>query len=1004
MKGPGLTRLIALLGLLAGVMALALAPQAQAKFIRKPLGPFGSAAQPSFVRPAGLALDQGTGELYVLSGGDEDQAVKVSATAGEFRLKFEGETTADIAFNAPAFENPASVQAALEALPSIGAGNVGVREGPGDAAGSHSYIVQFEAALKNTDLEQLSCENGTTPLSGGSGCSVSTEQDGEPVQVTRWNADGTPSSFSALLGSNSIDGRGSGEDQTPDNSLESASAVAIDNSGGATDGDIYVTRERKHAVDIFAPSGKYLGQLSEYKEGPTASGPLKALNNPCGVTVDPAGNAYVGDATLGTHSDALIAIHKYHPAANPAVNADNNANFDAGSINTFSCHLAAGAGPTAGYVFSSGSEAGHFGGSPQVIKLDSSTGERKLNLGGGRAIAVDPASGYVFIGGGNQVFEYDASGSEPPLPRQAFAVTDFPHGPIALAADATSEDVYVARENSSQLDAYGPVLIIPDVVTEVASEVTGTSATLNGTISAASGPGASCHFQYTTEAAYLADKAIEGHDGFSGAQSAPCQPAGPFSGAATNAVSAEVTGLGAETRYEFRVVGENVNGENQGAAQGFETLGKPAIEGGLASEITTTTAKISGEINPRGLPSTFAVQYLTQAQFEAGGYSEASTTPAKEAGSGSGFVEVSQQLTGLEPGVAYHFRLVAENEAGAAEPGKDRTFTTFLVPSGLPEGRAYEQVSPAVKLGEVFPPLSQGGGGGLGGACRGCVPGWQKGRMPMRSSPDGEAVAYEGNPFSAGLASGPNEYVANRGAGGWATTPLSGPAIRRQLQRSRLLGLLGRPLPRCAQTGRTRAVARCAPQLCKPLPLADGRRAHAACHYRTSQPLAGHRRRKLLPRHIRRRQLGHGLGAGLQPPDLPGQRRAERRSAGDRPQSAAGRGRKKPTSMSGQKASFAWSTCCPATTPPRPTRGSARGASLTKEGTGPMTSTTRSPPTAVASSGRNCPAVRSTCAKAAPARPKSPIRASSSPLPPTAPRSCSQTDMSSISKTKAPPT
>ena len=177
----------------------------------------------------------------MLSGGNESQSVKVSATAGEFRLKFEGETTADIAFNAPALENPASVQAALEALPSIGAGNVQVFEGLGDATGSKPYVVIFEGALAHTDVEQLSCENGTTPLSGGSGCSVTTEQDGEPVQVTRWNADGTPSAFSAL-GSNAIDGKGPGEDQTPENTLEGARYIAIDESGGATDGDIYVAR------------------------------------------------------------------------------------------------------------------------------------------------------------------------------------------------------------------------------------------------------------------------------------------------------------------------------------------------------------------------------------------------------------------------------------------------------------------------------------------------------------------------------------------------------------------------------------------------------------------------------------------------------------------------------------------------------------------------------------------------------------------------------------------
>jgi hypothetical protein len=784
MRGQGFTRLVGLLGLLAAVGALALVAPAQAKLIRKPLGPFGSSSQPSFSSLSsnsrlGLAVDQGTHELYVLSGGNELQLLKVSATAGTFRLKFEGETTADISFEAPNREKPGSVQSALEALPAIGAGNVLVFRGPGDAIGSNPYEVEFIGALANTNVEQLTCENGSTPLSGGSGCSVITEDNGEPEQLTRWNADGTPSSFSAL-GSNAIDGEGPGEDQTPENNLKGAQYIAIDESGTATDGDIYVARGRTHVLDVFAPSGKYLGQLTGFKEGPNAEGPPKlfsadSTNNMCGVAVDQAGDLYVGETTFSAAGH--VTVHKYHPAANPVSNADNVANFAVvGGLNTGNCVLAAGAGSSAGYIFASGSESGE---SPGVIKLNATTGAaqyalaikndegKEKSLEGVEAIAVDPASGNVLAGTNQQILEYDASDSKPPLPRLAFQAS----GPESLAVDATSGNLYVARGFVPQLETYGPPLILPDVTTEAATEVTGTSATLNGTINAAGGPESSCHFQYTTEAAYLADKAIEGHDGFTGAQSAPCEPAGPFTGASTNAVSAKVSGLGPETKYEFRIVGENINGENVGNAEPFETRGKPAIEGGFASEVTTTTAKISGEVNPRGLPTKYAVQYVTEAGFEASGYAGATTTPEADAGSGSGFLEVAQKLSGLQPFTTYHFRLIAENEAGTATPGEDGTFTTFIEPSGLPDERAYEQVSPALKLGDVFPPP----GFGSGITCNNCVPGWEQERMPMQSSPDGNAIAYEANPFFEGLASGPNEYIANRGAGSWASTPLSTP-------------------------------------------------------------------------------------------------------------------------------------------------------------------------------------------------------------------------------------
>ena len=105
--------------------------------------------------------------------------------------------------------------------------------------------------------------------------------------VSRWHSDGTPANFSAL-GGNAIDGkRGAGGktraecgeeaascDETPGNGgvlsgLNAASEVqvAVDASGGLTDGDIYVTNSGAHAIDVFASSGAFLGRLTKYRNG-----------------------------------------------------------------------------------------------------------------------------------------------------------------------------------------------------------------------------------------------------------------------------------------------------------------------------------------------------------------------------------------------------------------------------------------------------------------------------------------------------------------------------------------------------------------------------------------------------------------------------------------------------------------------------------------------------------------------------------------------------------------
>jgi hypothetical protein len=90
----------------------------------------------------------------------ETQTVRVRAISGQFRLIFESEATPDIPFNATSAE----VQAALEGLPSIGAGNVSVTGGPGDLQGLTPYRIVFVGKFTGEDPPQLEAENGTAPL------------------------------------------------------------------------------------------------------------------------------------------------------------------------------------------------------------------------------------------------------------------------------------------------------------------------------------------------------------------------------------------------------------------------------------------------------------------------------------------------------------------------------------------------------------------------------------------------------------------------------------------------------------------------------------------------------------------------------------------------------------------------------------------------------------------------------------------------------------------------
>jgi hypothetical protein len=99
---------------------------------------------------------------FVPGGVDGVQEVVAEPAAGSFKLSFEEHETVAIPFGAA----PSVVQAALEALPSIGAGNVTVAGEPGHPG---VYMVTFVGALGDMRIAEL----------GASGASVSEKTEGE---------------------------------------------------------------------------------------------------------------------------------------------------------------------------------------------------------------------------------------------------------------------------------------------------------------------------------------------------------------------------------------------------------------------------------------------------------------------------------------------------------------------------------------------------------------------------------------------------------------------------------------------------------------------------------------------------------------------------------------------------------------------------------------------------------------------------------------------------------
>jgi hypothetical protein len=104
------------------------------------------------------------------------------------------------------------------------------------------------------------------------------------------------------------------------------------------------------------------------------------------------------------------------------------------------------------------------------------------------------------------------------------------------------------------------------------------------------------------------------------------------------------------------------------SSAGKQRAGAPTALTGSASSITSSTATVSGTVNPNGLSTTYYFQYWTTTPY-------GTSTASQGAGSGRGTVNVSANLSGLSASTTYNYRLVATNSAGTSYGGS-QTFTT----------------------------------------------------------------------------------------------------------------------------------------------------------------------------------------------------------------------------------------------------------------------------------------------------------------------------------------
>lgn len=125
----------------------------------------------------------------------------------------------------------------------------------------------------------------------------------------------------------------------------------------------------------------------------------------------------------------------------------------------------------------------------------------------------------------------------------------------------------------------------------------------------------------------------------------------------------------------------------------------PTVTTGTASNVTATSATVSGTVNPNGADATCSFDYGQTTGY--GGH-----TATVDAGAGTSAVTVTGTPSGLAAGTLYHYRLVCTNSGGTTN-GADATFTTASAtqnPPSVTTGAASGMTSSSATLnGSVNP-------------------------------------------------------------------------------------------------------------------------------------------------------------------------------------------------------------------------------------------------------------------------------------------------------------
>jgi hypothetical protein len=306
------------------------------------------------------------------------------------------------------------------------------------------------------------------------------------------------------------------------------------------------------------------------------------------------------------------------------------------------------------------------------------------------ALAVDGDSDHLFVKWRDGIREYAPEAGS--LTLVETSTVNGNTGNAGLAVNSATEEILVLAH--TEASAHGGavsrgVLALDDdgapgqsASPEPPIDLTAHSATLRATLNANGSLPVQYHFEYSKDGAAWF--------------SAPANSAVSPGGTEPLTLEVAVAGLEANTTYQVRVVTRQAFTSAPALTSGELQFATPEVPPDVvtagAQQISDTTAYITGVVNPNNLPTDYRFEW-----GETAAYGNVVPVPDGLVNGGQPMV-VGEQLNGLKPETTYHYRVIAENDKGPADPqGEDRTFSTreSVEP---PAGRAYEMVTPPEKV------------------------------------------------------------------------------------------------------------------------------------------------------------------------------------------------------------------------------------------------------------------------------------------------------------------